>query len=94
MTDLGRRSLIAVDLVEGTALYSDDEGFAQRRIVAHISLAMLLGDDGQAQTRWRTLGNVGSVAELIAGFYVSNPGIKDAVDGLFLRELKRRAGTL
>lgn len=83
---------ITIETREGTLLYGDDQGRQERRAVAFLSLAMIIDEKNEAslQSCWRTGGSIGSIAQLVAEFYAMNPGVREAVEGLYVMAQQRR----
>jgi hypothetical protein len=74
--------ILSVARREGTYFYRDDQIKAEFPVVSQLTVATILGEHG-SQTLWRSYGLLANMAEGIAQYYVSNPGMKEAVDGMF-----------
>lgn len=88
--DNARTMHVLVESHEGLQLYSDDAGRQGVRVLGHLSVTMHLGPNGEPQTCWRSLGVLGVTAQALADFYINNPGVKEAVDGMFALNVRQR----
>lgn len=100
MNDDGR--IVSVEKREGLLLYSDSAGHEGLRVVAHLSVTMAAPAEGQipapvpgaGQVVWVTHGPFGAIVEALANYYLHSPGVKDAVDGMFVSLAKKRANVV
>lgn len=77
---------------EGLVLYTSDQpGQQDLRTMAFLALGHVQLTPGQPVFTWRLGGAEGTVAEMLAKFYADRPGMKEAVDGLYAKEIMDRA---
>lgn len=85
------KPVLALSEHEGLVLYSDDQpGRTDLRAMAFLMLTHATLPNGQPVFLWRLGGAEGTIAELLARFYADRPGMKEAVDGLYVKELVDR----
>jgi hypothetical protein len=75
---------------EGLVFYTDDAGRDRLPVLGFLALAMVTVDRQRAHVVWRAGGVDGVIAEALARFYVDRPGFKEAVDGLYIKEVQDR----
>ena len=81
--------ILAIQRREGTYFYRDELKREQVPIISHLTIATLFGDKG-SETIWRSHGLLVNMAEGIALYYANNPGMKEAVDGMYTLILTRQ----
>ena len=80
----GGRALVRVEEHEGSLLYSDVNGRDGVRALSTLSVVIFLDPKtNNTQVGWHTVGSLALSIEALATYYVSFPGFKDAVDGMY-----------
>lgn len=87
-----RKVHVHVESHEGTMLYSDELGRDHCRMASGIAIAIVIDPKTKTpQICWWLCGTPGTLAEMVARYLVSTPGMFEAVQGLYVRELKARS---
>ena len=76
---------------EGSYIYTDDQGRENVQAISCLVLTQFLGRQGEdpVMTCWRPIGSITAIAESMATLFTKEPGLKDAVDGLYTMIQKR-----
>ena len=79
---------------EGMTVYQDESMPAPVPILGAVACVYTVPTvDGRVHTHARTIGLYSPICEAVAAWLVNNPGMKDAVDGLYeLLRMKRDGG--
>lgn len=93
MSDL-RKLLVTLVAQEGSVIYSDDAGRENVQALSCIVVTQYVGrpgvDSGPVMTTWKPIGSITLIAESLATWFANEPGLKDAVDGLYALIQKRK----
>ena len=68
---------------EGTVFYHDDQLTQEVAIISHLSVTAFMTVGGQTKQHWRQHGLLANMAEGIANYMIANPGMKEAIDGMY-----------
>ena len=92
MTFEGAKPIVSIVEHDGSLIYTDDQGREAVRAVGFVAIAMFVGRQGEQplMTCWRTAGVFGVVAEVIAQMCAAEPGLKEAIDGMYVMCQKRK----
>jgi hypothetical protein len=91
------KSLVSLVRQEGSLIYSDDQGRENIKALSFLSITLFVGREGEDPIMccWRMEGaqpnqpDIGAIANSLAVFYSREPGLKEAVDGLYTMLHKR-----
>lgn len=85
--------ILSLERREGTYFYKDDQLKGQQfPIVSHISITTFMTPEGISRQHWRQHGLLANMAESIAAYLMANPGMKEAVDGMYIFLARRKLG--
>jgi len=67
---------------EGSYFYRDEQIKEPSPIISHLTVVTVFGEKGP-QTSWKSNGLMATMAEGVAIFCSANPGMKEAIDGMY-----------
>ena len=74
--------VIRVGRRQGSFYYWDEIEFKEEvPIISYIIISTVMGEKG-TQTLWRSGGLLATIVEGIAQYYMKNPGMREAVEGM------------